>query len=153
VAESFRSRLARWGFNFFPAFRRTGGRLTYVANDWREVRVRLRLNWATRNYVGTMFGGSLYAATDGQYMVMLMKLLGPDYVVWDKGAAIRYRKPCRTTVTATFIIPEQETNAIREELAREPKLDRQYLVDWKDADGTVYASVETTIHIRRKESS
>ena len=153
MAESFRSRMARWGFNFFPAFRRTGGRLTYVASDWREVRVRLRLYWATRNYVGTMFGGSLYAATDGQHMVMLMKLLGPDYVVWDKGAAIRYRKPCRTTVTATFTIPEQETDAIRDHLAREPKLDRRYLVDWKDADGTVYASVETTIHIRRKESS
>ncbi len=153
MAESFRSRLARWGFNWFPAFRRTGGRLTYIAGDWREVRVKLPLNWATRNYVGTMFGGSLYAATDGQYMVMLMKLLGPGYVVWDKGASIRYRKPCRTTVYATFAIPERETDAIRERLATEPKLDRLYQVDWSDAEGTVYATVESTIHIRRKESS
>lgn len=153
MAESFRSRLARWGFNWFPAFRRTGGRLTYIAEDWREVRVKLPLNWATRNYVGTMFGGSLYAATDGQYMVMLMRLLGPGYIVWDKGASIRYRKPCRTTVSATFAIPERETDAIRERLATEPKLDRLYQVDWVDADGTVYATVESTIHIRRKESS
>jgi acyl-coenzyme A thioesterase PaaI-like protein len=153
MAESFRSRLARWGFNWFPAFRRTGGRLTYIAGDWREVRVKLPLNWATRNYVGTMFGGSMYAATDGQYMVMLMKLLGPGYVVWDKGASIRYRKPCRTTVYATFAIPERETDAIRERLATEPKLDRLYQVDWADVEGTVYATVESTIHIRRKESS
>lgn len=100
-----------------------------------------------------MFGGSLYGAADGVRAVMLMKLLGPRYVVWDKAATIRYRKPCRTTVYATFTISEQETDAIRDHLAREPKLDRQYLVDWKDADGTVYASVEATIHIRRKESS
>lgn len=153
MAESFRSRLARWGFNWFPAFRRTGGRLVYIAADWHEVRVKLPFNWKTRNYVGTMFGGSLYAATDGQYMVMLMKLLGPGYVVWDKGASIRYRKPCRTTVYATFAIPEQETDAIRERLATEPKLDRLYQVDWADAEGTVYATVESTIHIRRKESS
>ncbi len=153
MAESFRSRLARWGFNWFPAFRRTGGRLTYIAGDWREVRVKLPLNWATRNYVGTMFGGSLYAATDGLYMVMLMKLLGPGYVVWDKGASIRYRKPCRTTVYASFAIPERETDAIRERLATEPKLDRLYQVDWADAEGTVYATVESTIHVRRKESS
>jgi len=153
MAESFRSRLARWGFNWFPAFRRTGGRLTYIAGDWREVRVKLPLNWATRNYVGTMFGGSLYAATDGLHMVMLMKLLGPGHVVWDKGASIRYKKPCRTTVYATFAIPEGETDAIRERLATEPKLDRLYQVDWADAEGTVYATVESTIHIRRKESS
>ncbi len=152
MAESFRSRLARWGFNWFPAFRRTGGRLTYIAGDWREVRVKLPLNWATRNYVGTMFGGSLYAATDGLHMVMLMKSLGPGFVVWDKGASIRYKKPCRTTVYATFAIPERETDAIRERLATEPKLDRLYQVDWADAEGTVYATVESTIHIRRKES-
>ena len=153
MAESFRSRLARWGFNWFPAFRRTGGRLTYIARDWREVRVKLPLNWMTRNYVGTMFGGSLYAATDGLHMVMLMKLLGPAYIVWDKGASIRYRKPCRTTVYATFAIPEPETDAIRERLAIEPKLDRLYQVDWTDREGTVYATVESTIHIRRKESA
>lgn len=153
MAESFRSRLARWGFNRFSAFRRTGGRLVYIAADWREVRVKLPFNWKTRNYVGTMFGGSLYAATDGIYMVMLIKQLGHGYVVWDKGASIRFRKPCRTTVYATFAIAEQDIDAIRAQLATEPKLDRQYLVDWAGGDGTVYASVETTIHIRRKESS
>ena len=152
MAESFRSRLVRWGFNWFPAFRRTGGRIVSLAADWREVRVKLSLSWRTRNYVGTMFGGSLYAATDGIYMVMLIKQLGPGYVVWDKSASIRFRKPCRTTVYATFAIDERETDAIRALLAAEPKIDRQYQVDWADRDGTVYATVETTIHIRRKES-
>jgi acyl-coenzyme A thioesterase PaaI-like protein len=153
MAESFRSRLVRWGFNWFPAFRRTGGRLIHIADDWREVRVQLPLSWRTRNYVGTMFGGSLYAATDGISMVMLMKQLGPEYIVWDKSASIRFRKPCRTTVYATFAIDERETDAIRALLATEPKIDRQYQVDWTDQEGTVYATVETTIHIRRKESA
>lgn len=153
MAESFQSRLARWGFNWFPPFRRTGGRLVYIADDWREVRVRLPLNWTTRNYVGTMFGGSLYGATDGQHMVMLIKLLGPGYIVWDKVASIRYRKPCRTTVYATFVIDEEETDTIRALLATEPKVERRYHVDWTDRAGTVYATVDTTIHIRRKESA
>jgi hypothetical protein len=54
----------RWGFNFFPAFRGTGARITYIAGDYREMRVELPLNWRTRNYVGTIFGGSLYGAVD-----------------------------------------------------------------------------------------
>ena len=62
-----------------------------------EVRVKIPLNWKTRNGVGTIFGGSLYAAVDPIYMTMLIKLLGPDYLVWDKSAAIRFLKPGRGT--------------------------------------------------------
>lgn len=153
MAESVRSRLARWRFNLFPAFRRTGGRVTYIADDWREVRVELPLSRATRNYVGTIFGGSLYGAADGHFMVMLIKLLGPNYVVWDKAATIRFKKPGRTTLYARFTVDEQEITAIRELLDHEPKVDREYRVDWMDGEGTVHASLEKIIHIRRKETS
>ena len=104
MAESLKTRIERWGFNLFPAFRRTGARLTYVAADWHEVRLKLPLSWRTRNYVGTIFGGSMYAAADPIYMVMLIKLLGPDYVVWCKAASIRFRRPGRGTLHARFVL-------------------------------------------------
>ena len=88
----------RWrphAFNLFPAFRGTGGRVRFVSSDFREVSVELPLNWRTRNYVGTIFGGSLYACVDPFYMIMLIQTLGPEYVVWDKSASIRFRKPGR----------------------------------------------------------
>ncbi len=151
MAESLKTRLARWGFNFFPAYRRTGARITYIAHDWHEVRIKLPLNWRTRNYVGTLFGGSIYGAVDPLYMVMLIKVLGPEYIVWDKEATIHFKQPGRTTLYATFAIDEQELQTIREELIDKPKIDRVYRVDLADADGNVAASVEKTIHIRRKE--
>lgn len=43
-----------------------------------EVRIRLPLSRRTRNYVGTIFGGSLYGALDPIYMIMLIKALGPE---------------------------------------------------------------------------
>jgi acyl-coenzyme A thioesterase PaaI-like protein len=86
--ESWNTRLKRWGFNWFPAYRSTGARIEYIASNWQEVRIRLPLNWHTRNYVGTIFGGSMYAAVNPIHMVMLIKLLGPGYEVRDK-AAIR----------------------------------------------------------------
>ena len=151
MGESLKTRLARWGFNFFPAYRRTGARITYIARDWREVRIKLPLNWRTRNYVGTIFGGSLYGAVDPLYMVMLIKVLGPEYIVWDKEATIHFKQPGRTTLYATFAIDEQELQTIREELIDKPKIDRVYRVELADADGNVAASVEKTIHIRRKD--
>ena len=73
----------RWKFNSFPAYRGTGARVTYIAADFREVRIRLPLSWRTRNVVGTIFGGSMYGAVDPIFMIMLIRLLGADYVVWD----------------------------------------------------------------------
>lgn len=150
MAESTKTRFMRWGFNFFPAYRRTGARFTYIADDLCEVRIRLPLNWKTRNFVGTIFGGSMYSAVDPIYMVMLIKLLGPGYIVWDKSATIHFRKPGRTTLYARFTLDQRELEAIREQLTHEPNIERVYQVDLVDRAGTVHATVEKIIHIRRK---
>ena len=150
------ARLLRWKFNLFPAYRGTGARVTYIANDFREVRVRLPLSWRTRNAVGTIFGGSMYGAVDPIYMIMLMAILGRDYVVWDKAATIRFRKPGRTTLHATFTIDDAELDAIRAATAGGHPIDRTYNVDLMDRDGVVHASIEKVIYIRLrrvKESS
>lgn len=153
MSESLQSRLRRWGFNFFPAYRGSGARITYIAADWREVRIKLPLNWRTRNYVGTIYGGSMYSAVDPIYMIMLIQLLGPDYVVWDKAASIRFRKPGKSTLFARFIVDQAETDAIQKALQQQPTLDRIYAVDLVDASGAVYASVEKTLYLKRKERS
>jgi hypothetical protein len=150
MPESFRSRLLRWKFNVFPAYRGTGGRVTYIAGDFKEVRVKLRLSWRTRNYVGTIFGGSMYGSVDPMYMIMLIHLLGRDYVVWDKAATIRFRRPGRGTLFATFRVDDSELDAIRIQTANGEPLDRTYNVELVDAEGVVHASVEKVIYIKRK---
>lgn len=139
----------RWGFNFFPAFHGTGSRVTYIAGDYREMRVELPLNWRTRNYVGTIFGGSLYGAVDPHYMIMLIKILGPGYTVWDKVATIRFRKPGRGTLYARFLLDDEEIATIRRLTETALSIDRVYNVDLTDAEGVVHASVEKTIYIRK----
>jgi hypothetical protein len=150
MPESWKTRWLRWKFKFFPAWRGTGATITYVADDFREVRVKLPLSWRTRNYVGTIFGGSLYASVDPMYMIMLIQILGRDYVVWDKAATIRFRKPGRSTLYATFKIDDAELDAIRAATAGGQPIDRVYNIDLVDADGVVHASVEKVIYIRDK---
>jgi acyl-coenzyme A thioesterase PaaI-like protein len=152
MTESWNTRLRRYGFNFFPAYRGTGARFTYIAGDWREVRIKLPLNWRTRNYVGTIYGGSMYGAVDPIYMVMLIQLLGPGYVVWDKAASIRFRRPGKSTLYARFVIDKAETDAIKAALVEQDAIDRVYQIDLVDRDGVVHASIEKTIYIRRRES-
>ena len=142
----------RWRFNLFPAWRGTGARVDYIAEDWREVRVRLPLSWRTRNYVGTIFGGSLYGAVDPVLMIMLIQNLGPAYTVWDKAAIIRFLKPGRATLYASFTLDESELSEIRRLLESAPSVDRVYTVELKDAAGVAHASVEKTIYIRKNAS-
>lgn len=148
--ESWTSRLARWRFNWFPAYRGTGGRVTFISHDFTEIRVALPLWWRTRNYVGTIYGGSLYSAVDPFYMIMLIKVLGPGYVVWDKAAAIRFRRPGRTTLYASFQLDPALVDGIRDDLQTVEKLDRNFTVELKDAAGEVHAIVEKTVNIRRR---
>jgi acyl-coenzyme A thioesterase PaaI-like protein len=152
MPESWTTRGLRWKFNLFPAYRGSGARVTYIADDFREIRARLPLSWRSKNVVGTIFGGSMYATVDPVYMIQLMKLLGRDYVVWDKAATIRFLKPGRTTLYATFRIDDAELAAIREATADGAPVDRVYHVDLVDSEGTVHAAVDKTIYIRRKKN-
>lgn len=139
--------------NLYPCFRGTGGRVTHIADDWSEMRVRLKLNWRTRNYVGTIYGGSLYACVDPHFMFMLMHRLGPEYTVWDKAASIRFRRPGRTTLTAVCRMPDDEVAEVKRLLATEPKVDRTYQVELVDAAGVVHATVEKVVNVRPRAPS
>ena len=154
TSESLLTRLLlRRLYNLWPCYWGTGVRLKYIARDFREMRLEVPLNWRTRNYVGTIFGGSMYGAVDPVYMLMLIKNLGPGYEIWDKAATIRFKRPGRSTLHARFTLDQEELRRIREELAQAGSIDRVYVVDLTDNEGTVCVTVEKTIHIRRKETS
>jgi acyl-coenzyme A thioesterase PaaI-like protein len=150
-SENWHTRGFRWVFNVFPAYWGTGGRVVFIAADWSEVRVRLTLHWRTRNYVGTIFGGSMYGAIDPVYMMMLMRRLGPDYVVWDKAATIRFRKPGREPLHATFRLAMAEVDGIRADVAANGKTERNYEVDLVSASGEVHASFTKLLSIRHRD--
>ncbi len=150
LSPAWRARMVRLGFNLHPAFRGTGGRVVHVARDLRHIRVRLPLNWKTRNIVGSLYGGSLFAITDGAHPMMLMAALGNGYIVWDKAASIRYRKPGYTTLYADFVLDDAEVAEIRRLLDENHELDRTYTVELKDKHGTVHTVVERTVYIADK---
>ncbi|WP_221406657.1 DUF4442 domain-containing protein [Ekhidna lutea] len=85
--------LFKWFFNKSPMYRRTTGRITSVTKDLSRIEVKIPLSYKNKNYVGTIFGGSLFSATDPIYMVQLIQLLGREYVVWDKSSMVKFKRP------------------------------------------------------------
>jgi hypothetical protein len=140
----------RMMFNLWPPLLGAGIRITRIQSDWREVDVEMKLRRWNANYVGTHYGGSLYSVTDPFYMVMFIEILGRDFIVWDKSAAIRFRRPGRGTVFAKFRITEEQIAEIREALKTEEKIDREFGVDVKGEEGEVIAEVKKVLQFRKK---
>jgi acyl-coenzyme A thioesterase PaaI-like protein len=136
--------------NLWPPFRGAGIRVREISDDFRTATVELRAGLLNRNYVGSHFGGSLYAMTDPFFMIMMMKILGRDYVVWDKAGTVRYLKPARGTVTARFRIEESAVAEALSRTAEGGKHEPTFRVDIVDAGGVTVADVEKTLYIRRK---
>lgn len=150
MAESWESRKMRWMFKLFPVYVGTGASITYIAADYKELRVKIPLSWRTRNYVGTIYGGSIYSAIDPMYMLMLMRILGKDFVVWDKAANIKFKKPGTHTLYADFIITNEDLTKIQQLVVEKGETDYTFNLDIKDKDGVVHASVEKLIYVATK---
>lgn len=160
LPKHWRSTVLRVGFNFFPAFRGSGGRLIWVAPDLLAMEAELRFNWRTRNANGTLYGGSLFAVTDGPHPIMLLHALGPEnVVVWDKAASIRFRRPAKLHLRVRFEVPQKLVEEIQHRLQTEEAIEHVFTIDLVGADQQIYATVERTVYIatrdyeRRRRSS
>jgi acyl-coenzyme A thioesterase PaaI-like protein len=136
--------------NLWPPFLFTGIRVTEMSADFRRATVELRMRPWNRNYVGTHFGGSLFAMTDPFWMLLALRSLGRDYIVWDKAGGIEFVKPGRGTVRACFDLDEATLTELRAASAGGDKVLRWFETDVIDRDGNVIARVRKQLYVRRK---
>ena len=137
--------------SLWPPFLGAGIRVNRISRDFTEVDVEMKLGIWNRNYVGVHFGGSLYAMTDPFYMLMLMENLGHEYIVWDKAATIRFKRPGRGRVRAEFRLTRDQIEAIRARADREAKVEPVFQVRVIDSEGMLVAEVDKTLYVRRKD--
>lgn len=148
--ENFKARIKRNLLNLFPPYWGTGAKAVFLSSDFKEVQIRLPLFWRTRNYVGTIFGGSIYASADPIFMIQLIELLGKNYVVWDKSSSIRFIRPGNKTLYARFLISDELLNKIKSDISEKQEIDLTLEVDFIDISGIVYAKVSKVLYIANK---
>ena len=137
---------------WWPPLLGTGIKVTRLDKGLRAIDVEMPLRPWNRNYVGVQFGGSLFAMTDPFYMIMLATNLGREYVVWDKAASIRYKRPGTGRVRVEFRLSEERLVEIRRALENDGRYDARFLVEVKDAEGGVVAEVERVIYCATKDA-
>lgn len=147
--QTRRKKLQRF-IRFYPPFLGAGIKVHHISEDLRTIEVHMPLKFWNKNYVGTHFGGSLYTMCDPFFMLILINNLGPDYIVWDKAATIRFKRPGKGTVKAVFHISEATIDDIRAQAERQGKVEPQFQVFVTDAEGNVIAEVDKLLYVRKK---
>ena len=136
--------------NLWPPMLFSGIRVEHLGDDWRSARVRLKLRWYNRNYVGTQFGGSLFSMVDPWWMILVMECLGRDYVVWDQAGEISFIAPGREDVFAEFKVDDAVLDELRAATANGGKHLRWFETEVRTAGGEVVARVRKQLYVRRK---
>jgi len=132
-------------------YKNTGGKLVKVSDDLHYIKIQLLFNYKTRNYVGTIYGGHMYSSVDGIYVIQLIHILGDNYIVWDKSAIIKFKRPANKTLFADFKISDELIEQIKNDIKKDKKKDYNLFVNLTDENGNIYAQVEKVIYIASKE--
>ena len=147
-----KSTVFKYGFNLSPMYRRSTGRLTYVSDDIQQVDIKIPLSYKNRNYVGSVFGGSLFSATDPIYMIQLLNILDENYVVWDKHASIRFRRPVKQDAYVNFVITDEDLEQIKKDVAEQKEIDFKKVIQITNKQkDIVFAEVTKIIYVADKE--
>ncbi len=144
LAERFGTATVMRALNLYPPYIGAGIRV-HPSADGKSVTSSMRLTALNRNYVGTHFGGSLYAMCDPFFALLLAARLGPSYLVLDKSAAIRFVKLGTGRVSATFAITDDEVRTIERTVGEKRKAEPVYRARVLDEAGDVVAEMDKTI--------
>ena len=139
--------------NLYPPYLGAGIRIEHISDDWKELHVGMALRWYNRNAVNTHFGGSLYSMIDPHLMLMLMQLLGRDYVIWDKAAEIEFKKASKRRVKSIITITDDDLHSIQRNTAERARHFPVFWVDIKDDTDELVARVKKTLYVKRKQPS
>ncbi|MDO5969162.1 DUF4442 domain-containing protein [Flavivirga aquimarina] len=144
------AQIYKYGFNWSPMYRRSTGKIIEVSEDLMYVKIKIPLSFRNQNYVGSIFGGSLFSATDPIYMIQLMNILGDNYIVWDKEATIKYKRPAKEHVYAVFSFSFEEIENIKNQVAKNGELNLIKTSNITNKENIVFAEVTKTIYVATK---
>lgn len=142
-------RLLRLLLNLYGPFFGAGVKVEAISDDWRYLRVSMRLRWYNRNILGVHFGGSLYSMVDPHLVLLYMHALGEDYIVWDKAASIQFLRPGKGRVQTEVRLTDEDIRVAMEETVNGRVYEPVHTLEISDERGKIIARVQKELHIRR----
>ena len=119
---------------------------------FRGVKVKINKSLFNKNYNGSIFGGTIFAAADPFYPVLFNQVLNPKgelrLKIWSKSAKIDFLRPALTDMFFEIKLTDGDIGHAVETLAAAGKYERAFPVDIYNKDGEVCVSMMNEVYIR-----
>jgi len=143
--------LLKWAMRFYPPlfFQRIW--VQRFHKDFRGVDVKINQSLLNKNYNSSIFGGTIFSATDPFYAVLFDQIFqrkGYTNLVWLKSAEIQYLKPAKKNLFFTIKISEDEIIRAEKRLLHDGKYIVSFDINLYDTDGILCAKVKNEVYIR-----
>jgi acyl-coenzyme A thioesterase PaaI-like protein len=122
-----------------------------VHRNFRGIDVKINRSWFTSNLGNSIFGGTIFSATDPFYALLfgqIMQRKNYKITVWLKSAQINYLKPGRTDLHYTILINEEMIKDADISLMNEGKFIRTYTIEIFDKHNELCAEAQNEVYIR-----
>ncbi len=108
-------------------------------------------SFMNKNYNKSIFGGTIFTATDPFYAILFDQVLqrrGLKCRVWLKSAQISYLKPGRTNLSFSIHLSETDLKEAEEILHTQGKYVKSFPIELYDTTGMLCATVQNEVYIR-----
>lgn len=141
----------KWAMRFYPPlfFQRIW--VKKFDKGFTGVEVKIAKSILNANYNRSIFGGTIFSASDPFYALMFDQLLqrrGFKVRVWLKSAEIKYLKPGRSHLYFKIKLSEDQIMEAEEALKTVGKFVKAYPMEITNTDGEVCARVMNEVYIR-----
>jgi acyl-coenzyme A thioesterase PaaI-like protein len=141
----------KWVMRFYPPLFLQRIWVVKIDEGFRGTTVRIRKSFINRNYNGSIFGGTIFAAADPFYAVLFHQIFsrkGYNIRAWAKSSEIKFIKPGFTDLSFTIKIDEAAILEAEEILNTIGKYTKAYSIHIFDKNGVNVASVVNEIYMR-----
>lgn len=119
--------------------------------DFRGVQVSIIKSFLNKNYNGSIFGGTIFAAADPFYPVLFDRILqSPErkLKIWSKSSVINYLKPATGNLKFNITITEQQIQEVLGVLNTNGKYEGTFPVEIFSNNNEICASLNNEVYIR-----
>jgi hypothetical protein len=142
----------KWVIRFYPPlfFQRIW--VKSFAKDFKGVDVSIKKSVFNKNYNGSIFGGTLFAAADPFYPLLFHQIFlrrGHKVIVWLKSAQIQYLKPAATNLHFSITINDETIAEAERMLTADGKFIKTFPIEIFDKDNNLCVTVFAEAYARK----
>ncbi|MEB0260760.1 MULTISPECIES: DUF4442 domain-containing protein [unclassified Mucilaginibacter] len=118
---------------------------------FKGVRVKVFKSLFNKNYNGSIFGGTIFAAADPFYPVLFDRILkapGSRFRIWSKSSRIDFLKPALSSLSFHIILTDADIEQALHALNTTGKYENAFPVEIYNTSNEVCAQLMNEVYIR-----